>query len=308
MLTVGGRGMRVFITGGTGLVGRRLAEALRQRGDEPVVLSRRPGAGDVTGDPTQPGPWQDVLADCDAVVNLVGENIFEHRWTAARKERLRTSRVLSTERVCQALARRPRVPDGRPKVLVSASAVGYYGDRGDEELTEESPPGTDEMALLCRDWEAAAQAAERSGVRVVRVRVGIVMDARGGALPPLRRLFRWFLGGRLGSGQQWMSWVHHADLTGLLLLALDNRGVVGPLNGSAPNPVTNRDFARALGRALGRPSLLPAPAFGLRLILGERATMLLHGQRVLPRRSLELGYGFRFPDVEGALRDALEQP
>jgi uncharacterized protein (TIGR01777 family) len=307
--------MRVFLTGGTGLVGRRLAEALGSRGDEVVVLTRRPDAARqlglaatlVEGDATQPGPWAEAVADCDAVVNLAGENIFARRWTAAVKARLRDSRVRGTGRVVEALSRRPRTQDGRPKVMVNASAVGYYGFCGDEELTEESPPGTDDMALLCRDWEAAAQAAERFGVRVVRVRIGIVLDRRGGALGLLLPLYRSFLGGTVGGGRQWMSWVHHADLTGLLLLALDNPAAAGPLNGTAPNPVTNRTFGKTLGTVLGRPSLLPAPAFGLRLLLGERADMLLHGQRVLPRRARELGYAFRFPDLEGALRD-VNQP
>jgi uncharacterized protein (TIGR01777 family) len=203
----------------------------------------------------------------------------------------------------QALARKP----GGPRVLVNASAVGYYGPRGDEELTEDSPPGDDFLARLCLAWEKAARQAEPLGVRVAVVRIGVVLDRAGGALRQMLPTFQAGMGGSTGSGKQWVSWVHHADLTAILLLALDNGDVRGPLNAMAPNPVTNADFARALGRALHRPAFLATPAFALRLVFGEVADVALSGQRVLPKRTLALGYGFQFPTLDGALRDLLEE-
>ncbi len=301
--------MRVFVTGGTGLVGTRLIQQLRGRGTEVVALTRRPseaarrlaGCTIVEGDPTQPGVWMDSAADCDAVINLAGENVFARRWNDEFKARLRDSRVQGTTNVVEALARRP----GTSKVLVNASAIGYYGPHGDEELTEASPPGDDFLARLCVEWEQAARRAEEHGVRVVMVRVGVVLDPEGGALPQMVTPFKLFAGGPTGSGKQWLSWIHHADLTGLLLLALDNAAASGPLNGTAPNPVPNREFARALGRTLHRPALLPTPRFALRIMLGEVADLVTTGQRVVPRRALELGYYFRYPMLDAALADVL---
>ena len=305
--------MRVFVTGGTGLIGVRLVRRLRQRGDEVVVLSRRPDAwqragpdvATVAGDATQPGPWQDRPAECDAAVNLAGAGIFDRRWTAAYKAVLRDSRVRSTENVVAALAKQPARADGSPKVLVNGSAVGYYGPHGDEELTEGSPPGDDFLAQLCVEWEAAARQAEPAGVRVAPVRTGIVLDREGGALKQLLTPFRLGAGGPVGSGKQYMSWVHHADEVGILLLALDHPDARGPVNATAPQPVTNKQFAKALGKALGRPALLPTPAFGLRLLLGEVADVITTGQRVLPRKALELGYTFQYPEIGAALRQIL---
>jgi uncharacterized protein (TIGR01777 family) len=306
--------MRIFVAGGTGLIGTRLVRRLRDRGDQVELLTRRPavardlfGAGvtAVEGEPTQPGAWGERAAGCDAAVNLFGENVFGRRWNAAYKQTLLDSRVNSTRHVAEALARRPRRDDGQPKVLVNASAIGYYGPRGDEELTEESAPGGDFLADLCVQWEKATQPAEAAGVRTARVRIGVVLDKEGGALAQMLTPFKLFVGGPVGSGRQWLSWVHHADMVGLLLLALDNPGTSGPLNGTAPHPVTNRDFARALGRALGRPSFLPTPGFALRLALGEVADVVLTGQRVLPARAQALGYTFQFPTVDAALADLL---
>src|SRR5262245_32298469 len=303
--------MRVFVTGGTGLIGSRLVRALRRRGDEVVVLSRRADAwkqcgSDCTfalGDPARPGPWTAALAGCDAVVHLAGENIFARRWTPAFKQLLRDSRVRSTEALVAALA---KLPAGeRPGVLVSGSAVGYYGPRGDEELGEDAPPGDDFLARVCADWERAALAAEAAGLRVVLLRTGLVLDRAGGLLPQVLTPFKLFVGGPVGSGRQWMSWIHHADLTGLLLTALDQPAARGPLNGTAPRPVTNRDFSTALGQVLGRPSAVRVPALALRLRFGEVAMVMTSGQRAVPRRALGLGYQFEFPDLEGALRDLL---
>lgn len=304
--------MRVFITGGTGLVGTRLIEKLRQRGDEVVLLSRqknataREGVRMVQGDPTTAGPSMDQVKECDAVINLVGENLFGRRWNADVKESLRRSRVESTRHVVEALKASPRRADGSPKVLVSASAIGIYGPHGDEELTESSPAADDFLGRLCREWEQTALAAESAGVRVVLVRIGVVLDARGGALEKMLPPFRMFAGGPVGSGRQQMSWIHHEDLVGLFLLALDRSELSGPINGTAPAPVTNRVFSTALGKALGRPSFMPAPAFMLRLMLGEVADVVTKGQRVLPRRAQEAGYSFRFADIDSALRDVLK--
>jgi uncharacterized protein (TIGR01777 family) len=306
--------MRVFLTGGTGLIGKRLVRQFLGRGDQVTVLTRRyaaarqmlgPDCGLAEGDPTQPGDWADAVGDCDAVIHLAGENVFGRRWNAAFKQLLVDSRVKSTQNVVEALRRRPRRGDGQPKVLVNASAIGYYGPRGDEELGEDAPPGHDFLAELCQQWEAAARAAESSGVRCAIVRVGVVLDKEGGALAKLLPPFKMFAGGPVGSGRQWMSWVHHEDMVGLLLLALDHAEARGPLNGTAPNPVTNRDFSKSLGRALQRPAFLPTPGFALRLGLGEVADVVLTGQRVLPRRALALGYAFRYPTIDAALAQIL---
>jgi uncharacterized protein len=306
--------MRVFVTGGTGLIGSRLIRSLRQRRDTVTVLTRRSEAAQATvgsectivaGDPTQPGPWMEALDNCDAVINLAGENLFSKRWNATFKRILHDSRINSTQNVVQALARKAQSDSGRPKVLVNASAVGYYGPHGDEELTEESAPGNDFLAQLCVEWERAARSAEPLGIRVATVRIGVVLDKEGGALSRLLPTFRMGMGGPTGSGGQWISWIHHADLVGILLLALDNMTVQGPINAMAPNPVTNRDFAHAVGQAMSRPALLSTPGFALRMLLGEVADVVLTGQRVLPKKALALGYAFKFPALNEALADVL---
>jgi uncharacterized protein (TIGR01777 family) len=303
--------MKVFVTGGTGLVGGRLVRALKDRGDEVSVLSRRagvareqfPGCTIIEGDPMQAGAWQDALAGCDGVVHLAGENIFARRWSDDFKKLIRDSRVLGTQSVVAALARQPKTAAGNPKVLVNASAVGYYGPRGDEIITEGGDAGSDFLAKACVEWEQAAKSAESHGVRVAIVRIGVVLDQQGGALAKMLTPFKLGVGGKVGSGQQWMAWVHIDDLAGLFLLALDNTAVNGPLNGTAPKPVTNYDFTKALGAALGRPTILPTPAFGLRLMLGEVADVITTGQRVVPQKALDLGYQFKFPDIDRALKD-----
>jgi uncharacterized protein (TIGR01777 family) len=309
--------MRVFVTGGTGLVGGRLVEHLLARGDQPVVLSRRPevarqrwdGRGEiVAGDPSQGGDWLKALGGCDAVVNLAGENLFARRWSAAFKEQLRSSRVESTTHIARALSERPRRADGSPKVWVSGSAIGIYGPHGDETLDESAPAGDDFLARLCVDWENATQPAADAGARVVRLRTGIVFDGAGGPLMLMLLPFRLFVGGPVGSGRQYMSWIHNQDMSELILFALDNRAASGPMNATAPNPVSNRDFGHVAGRVLRRPSLLPTPAFAMRLGVGEAANVMTTGQRVVPRRALELGYAFRFPELEPALRDLLGRP
>lgn len=306
--------MRVFVAGATGLVGSRLVARLLQRDDAVAVLTRRPEAARakwsdactvVAGDPMQTGPWTASINDCDAVINLVGEGIFNRRWSASFKELLRTSRVQSTQNIVDALKKNPTKAAGQPKLLVNASAIGYYGATRDEELTESSPPGNDFLASACVEWENAARQAGAAGVRVVIVRVGVVLDREGGALKKMLLPFKMFMGGPTGSGKQWLSWIHHEDLVGMILLALDDARAAGPMNGVAPNPVTNKNFARALGRALHRPAFMPTPAFGLRLMLGQVASVITSGQRVLPRNALDLGYVFKFPDLDAALQNVL---
>lgn len=302
--------MRIFVTGGTGLVGRRIVRRLNERGDQAVILTRRAEharelfghrAEVIEGDPMRSGGWMDAIADCDAVIHLAGENVFARRWSSDFKKLLADSRILSTQHIVEALRRRPVRADGQPKALVNASAIGYYGPRGDEELTEDSSPGSDFLALLCIDWEQAARAAESSGVRTTMVRVGVVLDKEGGALAKMLTPFKLGAGGPLGSGRQWMSWIHHADLVGLFLLAVDNPQARGPIDGTAPNPVTNREFSKTLGRVLHRPSFVWTPAVALRVVLGEVATVIATGQRVLPKRALDLGYSFQYPTLEAAL-------
>ncbi len=298
--------MNVLVTGATGVIGRAACAALVGRGDRVTAVSRAKDAAArlpagvrvVEGDPAASGPWQDALAAADACLHLAGEPIAEGRWTAEKKRRIRESRVRSTENVAAVVRERG------PKVLVSGSAVGFYGSRGDEALDETSAPGEGFLADVCREWEAAAAPA-RSRARVVLLRTGVVLAREGGAFPRLVRPFKLFAGGPLGDGAFWMPWIHLADQVGLALLALDDARAEGPLDATAPEPARNRDLAAAIGRTLGRPSALRTPAFALSLALGEMASAVLASQRVLPRRALALGYAFRFPALDGALRDLL---
>ena len=298
--------MNVFVTGATGLIGRALCGALVGDGHAVTALSRNPraarvlpaGARPVTGDPAVAGPWLDALAACDACVHLAGEPIAKGRWSAEKKRRILESRVRSTAIVAGAIRARG------PRVLVSASAVGLYGSRGDEVLDEGAAPGQGFLAEVASAWEEAARPAG-ARARLVLLRTGVVFSMRGGALPKLARPFRMFVGGPLGRGDAWLPWIHIADVVGLVRLALQDARVIGPLNASAPEPVRNRDLARNLGRVLHRPSAFPTSERMLRLGLGEKADAILASQRVVPRRALELGYRFRFPTIEGALRDLI---
>jgi uncharacterized protein (TIGR01777 family) len=306
--------MRVLVTGGTGLVGRRLVPRLLERGEQVIVLSRQsspelpPACSSVQGDPAIAGPWLERLAGCDAVIHLAGENVFARRWRKRFKKKLYDSRIDSTFLIAAELAKHPCRPDGSAKIFVSASAIGYYGPHDHEELDEEDPPGNDFLAEICIDWERAASAAGEAGVRVCHPRIGMVLDDGGGALPKLVRPFRWFLGGPMGSGKQWISWIHVADMVGLLLHALDCADQVGPFNATAPEPLTNWGFCKLLGKVLNRPCWLTVPGFMLRLLIGPASSVVTSGQRVLPRRAVKLGYLYRFPDLEQALRDLLNRP
>ncbi|MFH1057844.1 MAG: TIGR01777 family oxidoreductase [Pseudomonadota bacterium] len=301
--------MDIFVTGGSGFVGRALCAGLRDQGHQVTVLTRSAqaaaalpaGVGSCLGDPTLPGPWQGEAARPRGFFNLAGASIF-HRWTADYKRLILDSRLKTTRHLVQAIGMRQT---GDQAVLVSASAVGYYGFRGDEELDESSPAGEDFLASVCRAWEHEAQGAEAFGARVVRARFGIVLGESGGALEKMLPLFRLGLGGPLGSGRQWFSWVHRRDLAAALLSCLADARLTGPVNCTAPHPVTNRTLAQAMGRALGRPAFLPAPGFAIRLALGELGSVLLNGQRVLPRTLLAAGFAFSQPDLAGALADIL---
>ncbi|MGH9675687.1 MAG: TIGR01777 family oxidoreductase [Candidatus Acidiferrum sp.] len=302
--------MRVFVTGGTGLIGSRLINRLVARKDEVYLLTRKPSPrpeffGDqvqtIAGDPTQSGPWQAKAGDCDAVVNLAGENLFARRWNEVFKKTLVDSRVQSTNNVVRALSLSPRRSNGTVKVLVNGSAIGIYGPHGDEELTENSRAGSDFLAGLCVDWEKAAKQAESAGVRCTIIRIGIVLDKKGGALAKMLTPFKLGAGGPIGDGKQYMSWIHLDDLCSLILACLDRTDISGPLNGTAPNPVTNREFAKAMGRAIHRPAFMPTPRFALRALLGESADVVATGQRVLPGRAMEMGFRFEYPTVDAAL-------
>jgi uncharacterized protein (TIGR01777 family) len=291
--------MQIVIAGGSGFLGTALVSRLNGQRHRVTVLARRPHGRDaVQWNPADTtGTWTDAIAHADAVVNLAGESIAGRRWTAARKAALRDSRVQSTRAIVEAMKRARRAP----ATLVNASAIGIYGPHGDEPLTEDSPPGSDFLASLGVAWEAEAMAAS-SIARVVLLRTGIVLDREGGALRQMARPFYFMAGGPLGSGRQYISWIHHEDWTSMVTWALATAAVSGPLNVTAPNPVTHREFARAIGRALRRPSFVPAPAFALRLVLGEMADAILTGQRVLPAKAHSLGFRFRHPVLEEALR------
>ena len=293
--------MKIVVSGSTGLIGSALTRALARRGDDVVPLVRRrvaPGEQALAWDPEQGTIDGAGLEGTDAVIHLAGENVFG-RWSPAKKQRIYDSRVKGTRLVSDALAGLHR----HPATLLAASAIGYYGDRGDEPVTEESAPGEDFLAHVARDWEAATAAASRAGIRVVNMRMGVVLTTTGGALSKMLPAFRLGLGGRVGSGNQYLSWIALADVLNAILHLLAKPDLVGPVNMTAPAPITNREFARALGKVLGRPAVVTVPAFALRMAFGtEGAAMLQSGQRVLPKRLVASGFHFSCKDVETALR------
>ncbi len=297
--------MQILITGGTGLIGRHLCKALLAEGHHLTVLSRRPetvGAkcGSVVRAMESLDEWQPELA-FDAVINLAGEPIVDKAWTAKRKQALRDSRIALTGKLVQCMATAKQ----KPAVLLSGSAIGYYGNGGDTELQEDAGAGSDFAAELCRDWEAAAIAAENYGLRVCLLRTGLVLSGNGGLLGRMLLPFRLGMGARLGSGRQWMSWVHIEDYVMMVLRLLEDEQMSGPFNMTAPNPVTNAEFTRTLAHALHRPAFFVAPGQVLKLAMGERAALLLEGQRVLPAKLTASGFRFKFPDLDGALKAVL---
>ncbi len=304
--------MKIFITGGTGFVGTSLTKALTAQGHQVTLLTRAiksgralpSGATFLEGNPKEPGPWQKAVPDHQAFINLAGASIFS-RWTEASKKEMRDSRILTTRNVVSALADRK----GQETVLLSTSAVGYYGFHEEEEVTEETPSGSDFLALMARDWEAEARQAEALGVRVIRCRFGIVLGERGGALDQMIPLFKRGLGSPLGSGNQWFPWIHQRDLTRIFMFLLEQKEISGPINCTAPNPVRNRALTRVLAEVLDKPAFLPAvPGFMLKIILGEFGDVLLKGQKVLPQKLLGLGFRFEFPSLKEALQNLLARP
>jgi len=301
--------MRVLITGGTGFIGGAVVRQLSDLGHSILVLSRgnQPPSG--WGNNARlvhwKGPEVDIPEEAcdgiDAVINLAGESIGAKRWTIKRKDQIFESRIQTTRRLAARIAAMPV----KPKLFISGSAVGYYGPHGNEEITEASLPGSDFLAVVCSHWEEEAKAVVRSGVRLALLRIGVVLGPGGGALPRMMLPFKLFVGGPVGSGRQVLSWIHRDDLVGLICFALANDHVSGPINATAPQAVTNREFARVLGRVMGRPAFLPTPGLILRLVLGEMADLVLTGQRVIPKRALEYKFAFQHPELEGALKNVL---
>jgi uncharacterized protein len=300
--------MRLVVTGATGFIGTPLCARLLEQGHTLTLLTR--------GSPRDPGgatkrwlhwtpgilgEWGTALDGADGVINLAGEPIAAKKWTQLQRHRIETSRVDGTNSLVQAIARAAV----KPKFLISASAVGYYGPRGDETVTEETPPGDDFLSFVCRKWEEEAKKAEQFGLRVVCLRTGIVLGTGGGALTKMVEPFKFFVGGPLGSGQQWMSWIHLEDHIRLILALIENTQASGPVNATAPNPRRNKEFCQILGKVMHRPCWAPVPGFALKLVLGDMADMLLTGQRVIPAAAQKLGFQFRYPTLEEALQASM---
>jgi uncharacterized protein (TIGR01777 family) len=299
--------MKIFMTGGTGFVGTYLAKRFISEGHEVTILTqalsgtelKMTGISYFMGNPTIKGKWQEAVREHDAIINLAGASVFS-RWTPEQKKILLSSRIETTRNLVESL------PDSaRNTTFFSTSAVGYYGFREDEELIETSPFGDDFLARLAYDWEKEAQKAEAKGVRVIITRFGIVLGKNGGALGQMIPLFKYFLGGPLGNGRQWFSWMHMHDLTEAFIFLFNHKDISGAVNLCSPNPVRNKDLAKAIGNVLHRPSFMPAPGFMIKLILGEFGSVLLNGQRVIPRRLLDGGFKFRYPDIEEALKNII---
>jgi uncharacterized protein (TIGR01777 family) len=297
--------MKILITGGTGFVGTQLTSRLIQDGHQVTILTRSlkgargssPGISYLEADPSQKGSWQQAIKDHDVVINLAGASIFS-KWTEEHKKAIRESRISTTRNIVEGIPSHPK----KKITLFSTSAVGYYGFCGDEELTEGSPPGNDFLARTAVEWEGEALKASEKGARVVITRFGIVMGEKGGALSQMIPLFKKYIGGPIGSGKQWFSWVHIKDLAEAFVFILKHPEISGPVNVCSPNPVRNKDLARALGKVLHRPSFMPAPAFMVKLVLGEFGSVILEGQRVIPKRLLENGFVFQYMDINKALQ------
>jgi len=302
--------VKILITGGTGFVGTQLTSRLIKDDHEVTILSRSAkrsgeilrGVSHLQGDPTQKGSWQEAIKNHDAAINLAGASIFA-KWTEEHKKAIRESRVSTTRNIVEGIPSRPQ----KPFTFFSTSAVGYYGFCGDEELTEESPHGDDFLARIASEWEREALKAKEKGARVAITRFGIVMGEKGGALGRMIPLFKKYVGGPIGSGRQWFSWVHIKDLAEAFSFLLKHPEISGPVNVCAPNPVRNKDLAKALGRALHRPSFMPAPGFMIKLVLGEFGSVIFEGQRVIPKRLLDSGFAFQYPEIDKALEEIVAQ-
>ncbi len=297
--------MKLVVTGATGFVGSALCSRLVERGHTLTLLTRHapPDASTAAKTwrhwtPGTPGDWEMLLDGADGVINLAGEPIAARRWTESQKQRIRSSRIEATQSIVDAIAK----AQGKPSFLLNGSAVGYYGPRGDELVTEETAPGNGFLSSVCRAWEEEAAKAEVLRVRVIRLRTGIVLGPGGGALAKMVLPFKFFIGGPPGSGTQWMPWIHLEDEIGLILYLIENRQALGPVNGTAPNPVTMKEFCQTLGRVMHRPSWAPVPGFALHVVLGEMADMFLTGQRAVPTAARKLGYQFRYANLSDAMK------
>ncbi len=302
--------MRILVTGGTGLIGSALVKSLHESGYEVIVLTRTPDRKQDTvpngvrlqkWDAATPRGWGHLVSNVDAIVNLAGEGIADGRWTATRKKRILESRIDAGKALVAAV----QEAETKPKVLVQASAVGYYGPSEDEILTEEAAPGPDFLARVCVDWEASTAAVEAMGVRRPVIRTGVVLSAQGGAFPKMALPFRFFVGGPIGSGKQYFPWIHISDEVGAIRFLLENESASGPYNCTAPNPLQNKEFVQALGKAMDRPALMPVPSFALQVAFGDMSTVLLDGQRAVPTRLQEDGYEFVFSEAFVAVCDVL---
>jgi uncharacterized protein len=297
--------MKIAIAGATGFVGSRLVEQLQAQGDRVLILTRNPGkatsrfpqAEIIDYNPLKSGAWQQSISGCDAVVNLAGEPIAEKRWTPAQKKIMMESRQLGTQKIVEAINQ----AEIKPQVLVNASAIGYYGTSETAKYDETSPAGTDFLAEVCTAWEAAARDVKNSGTRLVILRLGIVLGQNGGALGKMLTPFSAFVGGPIGSGKQWFSWIHRDDVVKLIVSAIINPKIEGVYNATAPNPVTMQDFAATLGSVMSRPSWLPVPDFALEALLGEGAIVVLQGQQVVPTKTIAEGFKFQYPTLQPAL-------
>jgi uncharacterized protein len=301
--------MKIAIAGATGFVGSRLVEQLQAQGDTVVILTRNPQQASnrfpqaqVVGyNPLKSGEWQESISGCDAVINLAGEPIAEKRWTPAQKRVMMESRQLGTQKIVEAIDR----ASIKPQVLINASAIGYYGTSETRKFDETSPAGGDFLAEVCTAWETAAQAVTANGTRLVILRLGIVLGENGGALGKMLAPFNAFVGGPIGSGNQWFSWIHRDDVVKLIIAALTDARMQGVYNATAPNPVTMTDFAQTLGTVMNRPSWLPVPNFALEAMLGEGAIVVLQGQQVIPTKTLAQGFDFQYPQLKPALTSIL---
>jgi uncharacterized protein (TIGR01777 family) len=296
--------MKIFIAGGSGFVGTRLIHDLIDRGHRVIAVGTSSAHKNppnenfryISADTTLKGPWQDALEDVDAIINLAGRNIFK-LWSDTYKNQIYNSRILTTRNLVEA------VPESKGIILCSTSGAGYYGNRADEVLTEDASSGSDFLAKVGIDWEKEAFLAEKKGVRVAAMRFGVVLDKNGGALAKMIPAFKYFAGGPLGSGLQWFPWIHMADLISAINFILETNEIKGPVNFCAPNPIKNRDFSKALGNVLNRPSFMKVPSFMIRLVVGEMGTLLTNSQKVIPHKLLRHGFKFQHPDIDSALED-----
>lgn len=302
--------MNILITGATGLIGAKLCRMLAGEGHKIIALSRSPKkaaelavAETHKWEPEAGPPPPESLEGVDAIIHLAGEPVVARRWSDAQKKRIRNSRVISTRNLVAGMSS----ADKKPSVFVCASAVGFYGDRGDEQLPESAAPGQDFLSNVCREWEREAARAIEASIRTVQVRIGVVLSTEGGALKRMLPAFKFGVAGKLGSGQQWFPWIHLADITGIFRHAILTSSLEGPINGVAPASVTNAEFTNELGRALHRPAFLPVPALALRLLMGEMADVLLMSQRAIPQVALETGYSFEYANLAAALDDLLAE-